>query len=82
MYTKLPVVESTHSTKTTRQKRLVSTYFVAFFTGYPAIYISAWLHGAKQNVTTHGTTACRDRLAGTCRSADAARTPGIHVCRS
>ena len=63
MYTKLPVVESTHSTKTTLQKRLVSAYFVAFSTGYPEIYISAWLHGAKQNVTTHSTTAYRDRSA-------------------
>ena len=26
-------------------------YFVAFSAGYPAIYRSAWLHGAKQIVT-------------------------------
>jgi len=69
-----------YSTRTTRQKRLVSAYFVAFLTGYLEIYISAWEHGVKQNVTTHSTTAYRDRLAG--RLTDAARTPGIRVCRS
>ena len=55
-------------------------YFVAFFTGYPAIYMPAWLLGAKEFVTSLSNAAHHDHLAG--RSIDATRTPVICIHRS
>ena len=39
-------------------------HFCIFSAGYPAIYMLAWLHGAKQNVTTWSNTAYHEHVLG------------------
>ena len=72
----LPTIRSVHSTKTTWPKWVVFAYFVAFSPGYPAIYISSRLYGAKQNVTILSSTTYCNCFGW---STDATCMPVFHV---